>query len=440
MRRHADVVLLVRRGGSAVDGRRVGQVLVLAGKRRGRDLRQHEAGVEARLRRQEGRQLAQRGIGEQRDPAFRERADLGQRERDLIGGERHRLAMEIAARKDRAGFAGCRGGEHQRIVRDAVRLAPEHQGGAVQQLQAGAHDLRLAAQAVGVLHALALDQVRSADRAAGEQSQQSFGNPDLGGLAAHRIEARIEGHIAAERRIHTHGAGDQGGIEHGLRAEQAEERQRGRDLRTVQERQALLGPERQGLLADAGERRGRGHHRPVKAHLADADQAASEMGKRRQITRGADRTLGRNHWQRVMIDEREQELDGAPPDAGMTEREARRLQREDQTDHGIWQRRAEAAHVRQHEAPLQLLDLVRRDAHRRELAEPGIDAVDGRAAPCRPFDHRRRRLDRRPAGVVENHLMRSCSERTELLEAERPGGEPDGVSHGGRLSGRRGTD
>ena len=78
-----------------------------------------------------------------------------------------------------------------------------------------------------------------------------------------------------------------------------------------------------------------------------------------------------------MIDEREQELDGAPPDAGMTEREARRLQRQDQTDHGIGQRRAEAAHVRQHETPLQLLDLVRRDAHRRELAEPGIDAVDG---------------------------------------------------------------
>ena len=96
--------------------------------------------------------------------------------------------------------------------------------------------------------------------------------------------------------------------------------------------------------------------------------------------------------------------------------------------------------MRQHETPLQLLDLVRRDAHRRELAEPGVDAVDGRAAPRRPFDHRRRRLDRRPAGVVENHLVRSCSERTELLEAERAGGEPDGVSHGGRLSGSRGAD
>ena len=185
-------------------------------------------------------------------------------------------------------------GEHQRIVRDAVRLAPEHQGGAVQQLQAGTHDLRLAAQAVGVLHALALDQVRSADRAAGEQSQQSFGHPDLGGLAAHRIEARIERHVAAERRIHTHGAGDQGGIEHGLRAEQAEERQRGRDLRTVQERQALLGPEREGRSPMRASAAAAVITAPSK-RLADADQAASEMGKRRQITRGANRTLGRNH-------------------------------------------------------------------------------------------------------------------------------------------------
>ena len=130
VRRHADVVLLVRRGRSAVDGRRVGQVLVLAGERRGRDLRQHEAGVEARLRGQEGRQLAQRGVGEQRDAALRERADLGQRERDLIGGKRHRLAVEIAARKDRAGFAGVAGANTSGLSetpfasRSSTRAAP----------------------------------------------------------------------------------------------------------------------------------------------------------------------------------------------------------------------------------------------------------------------------------------------------------------------------
>ena len=68
--------------------RRMGEVLVFAGERRGRDLRQHEAGVEARLRRQERRQLAEVWIRQQCDPALRERADLGQRERDRARAER----------------------------------------------------------------------------------------------------------------------------------------------------------------------------------------------------------------------------------------------------------------------------------------------------------------------------------------------------------------
>ena len=148
------------------------------------------------------------------------------------------------------------------------------------------------------------------------------------------------------------------------------------------------------------------------------------MGKRREVARRADRSLGRNHRQSIVLEQGEQELDGAPAHARIAERQAGRLERQDQTDHGIGQRRAQPAHVRQHEAPLQLLDLVRRDAHGRELAEAGVDAIDRRAAPGRPCDHLRGSLDRGPAALVENQSCAAVSESAQLSKLSAPGGEP----------------
>ena len=74
--RHGDVVLLVRRGRQTVDARRMGQPLVFAGQRGGGDLGVHEARVEPRLGDQKGGQGAHVGVGEQRDAALGQRADL----------------------------------------------------------------------------------------------------------------------------------------------------------------------------------------------------------------------------------------------------------------------------------------------------------------------------------------------------------------------------
>ena len=54
------------------------------------------SGVEER-RQVEG----ERRIDHQRHPALRDRADLGDRQRDDVGGEGHRLGVEVAARDDR---------------------------------------------------------------------------------------------------------------------------------------------------------------------------------------------------------------------------------------------------------------------------------------------------------------------------------------------------
>ena len=77
-----------------------------------------------------------------------------------VGGEGDRLGVEVAAGQR---FAGV--GEDQRIVGDAVGLGLQRRRGLAQQVEHGAHDLRLAAQAVGILHPLVADQMRGADRA-----------------------------------------------------------------------------------------------------------------------------------------------------------------------------------------------------------------------------------------------------------------------------------
>ena len=99
-------------GVESVD-RRGGEMLVLAHQRGGGDLGDHQAGVEAGIGGEERRQVeAERRVDHQRDPALGDGADLGDRERDHVGGEAHRLGMEIAARDDagrpRSAPAGCR--------------------------------------------------------------------------------------------------------------------------------------------------------------------------------------------------------------------------------------------------------------------------------------------------------------------------------------------
>ena len=161
MRGHRDVILLVGRGRNRIDAGRIGAGLVLGDQRRRGHLSDHEPGVETGLRCQERWQAGQSRIDQKRDPSFGQRADLANRERDHVGGEGDRLAMKIAARQRFVRFR-----ENERIVRDGVGLGGERRGGLAQEIKAGAHNLRLAAQAVGILDAFIPGQMRSANGAA----------------------------------------------------------------------------------------------------------------------------------------------------------------------------------------------------------------------------------------------------------------------------------
>ena len=132
--------------------------------------------------------------------------------------------------------------EHQRIVGDAIGLAQQHRARRLHLVEAGAHDLRLAAQRIRVLH-LAAFAVAGVDGTVGEQLAIRGRRGDLARMSAQLVDARIEGTGRTFRRVHRQRARDQRGGVQVVDGEQVPQRERGRGLRAVEQRQAFLGGE-----------------------------------------------------------------------------------------------------------------------------------------------------------------------------------------------------
>ena len=137
-----------------------------------------------------------------------------------------------------------------------------------QLVEAGADHLRLAAQAVRILHPVVALGVRGADRAAGQQGAVVLRHVDLARLAAQRVDARVERAVAAARGVHRQRADHQRRLQHRLEAQESVQRQRGRGLRAVDQREAFLRGELQRRDAVGGEQRRGGDTLAVVQHLA----------------------------------------------------------------------------------------------------------------------------------------------------------------------------
>ena len=143
------------------------------------------------------------------------------------------------------------------------------------EIEHGAHHLRLAAQAIGVLHAIVVDEVRRADRASCI-SAQGRGDVDLAAMAAQRLDARIERRVGPLGRIGRQRAGDERRPKHALDREQAGQRFRRRELGAVEQGEPFLRAEHDRRERGALEcRRGR-HPFAGKLRFADAQHDSSQ--------------------------------------------------------------------------------------------------------------------------------------------------------------------
>jgi hypothetical protein len=371
----------------------------------------------------EGGQAAETRIHQQSDAAFRKRTRLGDHKREVVCRHGHGLGVEVAAGQHVSVFR-----EQQRIVGHRICLALKDHRDVADLVEAGAHDLRLAAQAVRVLDPRTFD-MGITDVAAAHQAPVCGGHGDLPGLTANFRNTRIEWHIAALGRIGGQCARHRRRGERVTRREHPLQRQRGRNLCAVQQRQAFLRAEHQRRQAGALQPEHRRQYLAVITHLANPQQHRRQMRQRREVAGRPDRALGRNDGIDFRLEQPQQRLDQRPPDARMTTRQRRGLQRQHQPDHVIRQRRADTGAVREHEVALQQRQFVLRNSLVREQSETGADAIDAPVLGHDPVDQGGCRIDAVAARLVQRHRNAASSEPPKLRQGNLPGGEGKAFGH-----------
>ena len=261
-----------------------------------------------------------------------------------------------------------------------------------------------------------------ADRAAGEQRAVVLRDVDLAGLAAQRVDARIERPVAAARRVDRQRADDERRFEHRLEREQRVQRERGRDLRAVDQRQAFLRRRARAARCRRASSACGGRHAlavdaaPRLRRSAPASGAPAARGRRRRRPSPGRACTGT----RPALCSASSVSMTSCAHAGVAARQARRLQ---QPASAARPRRRSGSPtptaVRADQVELQRRELVFGDARAGQLAEAGVDAVDRRVAlrrrAARP--RRWRASPARAAGVERRartppaQMRRSCVER-----------------------------
>ena len=141
------------------------------------------------------------GIDQHRQAAFRQGADLADGNSRHVGGECDRFRMKIPAGQDVAGIA-----EYDRIVRDRIGFPLEVTVDVVEQIKAGTEHLRLAPNAVRVLHT-SIGQGLCAKLATLRQRAQPPRNLDLAGMTPNLLQSILERTDGAEHGFRAQGAG-----------------------------------------------------------------------------------------------------------------------------------------------------------------------------------------------------------------------------------------
>ncbi len=244
-------------------------------------------------------------------------------------------------------------------------------------------------------------------------------------MAAHRVDARVERGIAAETSVDGQRPRDERGRHRPLGREQGSKRERGRHLRAVEQREPLFRRKLEWREAGRGERLGAGEHAAVALCGAFADQDQSEMRKRRQIARGADRALRGKTRDHARIGELRERVDHFPAHAGMTARQRGDLERDDEPHDRVVEQRSCACCVRAHQRALQFTQAVGVDPRAREGPETRVHAVYDAIFRQHAADGGRRRIDRVPRGRIDDQRRRRGPHTTQDFEREASGAKRD---------------
>jgi hypothetical protein len=210
--------------------------------------------------------------------------------------------VKVAVRDDLAGVD-----EHERIVGGGVELDRNRLLDVSNQVATSAVNLRRAAKGVRVLDATA-PAVRVHDRRAFEQVEDVLGGRGLPAERPQRLHLGPEALTGALKRLDRQGARDVGGDRQPPRAGRTQRPERGHELRPVDERETLFGPQPQRFEPDAAQCLVAGQPLAFNPRLTLADQGESEMSERRKIAAGAYRPATRHLREDTAVEALDEEL------------------------------------------------------------------------------------------------------------------------------------
>ena len=263
------------------------------------------------------------------------------------------------------------------------------------------------------------------DLAALDQPGDRGCHANLPRLAAKLRNACVERLGAAFQCVDRKGSASDCGSEYPLTQEQGVEGKRCAGLSPVDERQAFLGRQFEGLEADLVQNID-GRHRTAHVDPAVTHQRRNKVSQRREVATSPDAALRGDDGHRIMIEQRLQGFDHDRPHTRMTAAEAEQLQHDHQPHHVAREGVAEPGAVRQDQVGLQLGKAVVRNTRVGEETEAGVDAVDRLATGDDALDRSGSVGDPLHRRVVEAH-GRSGPDVTELVEGDH--GRVKGEAH-----------
>ncbi len=198
-------------------------------------------------------------------------------------------------------------------------------------------------------------------------------------------------------------------------------------LRSVEQRQALLGRQPEWLQAAPAECLGAVDHLAIYLGPAAAEQRSSEVRQRGQVARCADGALLGHLRVDAHTQEVEQPLDEQRPAAALPAGQRIGAQQQHRPDGDPVVRRSNADGVADDEVLLQPLGVGRLDAPRGQVAEAGGDAVDRLAAPDQVFDRLAAGCHPLARSPIECRLGPVEGNAGDILERQVESGQSDGI-------------
>lgn len=405
---------------------RSGERAILAGERCCGDLSDHEAGIEARLGREErGEQTGER-VRHLLDAPLRNPAQRRYGNGDLVGGHRERLAVEIAAADDVA--LAILLDEYERIVGRAVEFDERHFAGLDEGITDGAVNLRGAAQAIGILNAGIFfgGAMGLANEAAFVEMREIACRTASAGIGACVHDAGIEGAWAASEGVEGKRSGDVGSIGKLVGFAEGETQQGEHTLRAVEKRKALLGFESDRSDACAVKGLGTRELFVFEVSLAFADDDLRQMGKRGEVSGSADGALRRDNRMDARVEHCAEGFDEDWADSAEALRKGIGAKKHHGASFRGGEWGADSASVGTHEIDLELADLFGRNTDRSELAETRVNAVGGLVGGDEALDDGARGVHARGSVRGEGDGLVMESDAIELVERKVVAGEKGG--------------